>query len=124
MHKKTLLTLTLAIFAFVVVQIPGNEPVHSQGRPTTTPEMLDRRRAIETELQSIAVVERKLMIPMRDGKRIATDVYRPKDSSKKYPTIFVRTPYNFNYWDVRNGAPRDLSTELEAVKRGYAYVQM
>ena len=63
------------------------------------------------------------MIPMRDGKRMATDVYRPKDTSKKYPTIFVRTPYNFNYWDVRTGAPRDLSSELEAVKRGYAFVE-
>ena len=40
---------------------------------------------------------------MRDGTRIATDVYRPKDTSKKYATIFVRTPYNFNFWDVRNG---------------------
>jgi putative CocE/NonD family hydrolase len=51
-------------------------------------------------------------------------VYRPKDTSKKYPTIFVRTPYNFNYWDVRTGAPRDLSNELDAVKRGYAFVEM
>jgi len=64
------------------------------------------------------------MIPMRDGKRMATDVYRPKDTSKKYPIIFVRTPYNFNFWDVRNGAPRDLTDELEAVKRGYAFVEM
>ena len=122
MHKKTFLILILALLAFA--QFPGTETVHSQGRPAVTPEMLERRRAIENELQSIAIVERKLMIPMRDGKRIATDVYRPKDTSKKYPTIFVRTPYNFNYWDVRNGAPRDLSTELEAVKRGYAYVTM
>jgi putative CocE/NonD family hydrolase len=125
MSKKTFLTLTLAILAFVVVlQIPGNETAHSQGRPGVTPEILERRRATENELQSIAIVERKLMIPMRDGKRIATDVYRPKDPSKKYATIFVRTPYNFNYWDVRNGAPRDLSAELEAVKRGYAFVEM
>ena len=61
---------------------------------------------------------------MRDGKRMAADIYRPKDTSKKYPIIFVRTPYNFNYWDVRNGAPRDMTAELEAVKRGYAYVEM
>ena len=122
MQKKTFLILVLAIVAFV--QIPGNETVHSQGRPTVTPEMLEKRRAIENELQSIAIVERKLMIPMRDGNRIATDVYRPKDTSKKYPTIFVRTPYNFNYWDVRNGVPRELNTELEAVKRGYAFVEM
>jgi len=48
------------------------------------------------------------MVSMRDGKRMATDVYRPKDTSKKYSTIFVRTPYNFNFWDVRIGAPRDM----------------
>jgi putative CocE/NonD family hydrolase len=87
-------------------------------------EMLARRWSIETELQSLAVVERKLMISMRDGKRMAADLYRPKDSTKRYPTIFVRTPYNFNFWDVRNGAPREMSRELDAVKRGYAYLQM
>jgi uncharacterized protein len=126
MHKKTFWTLTLVLVAFcVVVQMPGSETAYSQGGRTAPPaEALERRRAIESELQSIAIVERKLMIPMRDGKRIATDVYRPKDTSKKYPAIFVRTPYNFNFWDVRNGAPRDLSTELDAVKRGYAFVEM
>ncbi|MFN7930929.1 MAG: CocE/NonD family hydrolase [Blastocatellia bacterium] len=86
--------------------------------------MIARRHALEAELQSIAIVDRKLMIPMRDGKRIAADVYRPKDTSKKYPTVFSRTPYNFNYWDVRNGAPSDMSNPIDAVKRGYAYVVM
>jgi len=125
MQKKTFWTLTLVVLTIcLVVQIPGNETVHSQGRNPITPEVLAKRNAIEAELQSLAIVDRKLMIPMRDGKRIATDVYRPKDTSKKYPTIFVRTPYNFNYWDVRNGVPRDLSNELEAVKRGYAFVEM
>jgi putative CocE/NonD family hydrolase len=102
----------------------GTTTVYSQGRGAVTADVIARRNAIENELQSIAIVERKLMIPMRDGIRIATDVYRPKDTSKKYPTIFVRTPYNFNYWDVRTGTPRDLSNELEAVKRGYAFVEM
>ena len=70
------------------------------------------------------VKQTDVMVPMRDGKRMAADVYRPKDASKKYPAIFVRTPYNFNYWDVRLGAPRDLRNEIEAVKRGYAFVEM
>lgn len=87
-------------------------------------QVIAKRNAIEKELESIAVIDRKLMIPMRDGKRMAADVYRPKDTSKKYPIIFVRTPYNFNYWDVKLGAPRDMTAELEAVKRGYAYVEM
>ena len=125
MKQRTISTFILAVVTFcLVVQFPASENVYSQGRGTVTPEVIERRKAIEAELQSIAVVERKLMIPMRDGTRIVTDVYRPKDTSKKYPAIFVRTPYNFNYWDIRNNSPRDLSNELEAVKRGYAYVGM
>jgi hypothetical protein len=76
---------------------------------------------MENELQSIASVERKVMMPMRDGVRLATDIYRPKNAAKA-PIVWVRTPYNFNYWDVRNGVPADMTAALTAVKRGYAYV--
>ena len=125
MRKKLLWTLML-VFAALTVAVPNvvDQSARAQGRGATSPELIARRKSIESELQSIAIVERKLMIPMRDGVRIATDVYRPKDTSKKYPTIFVRTPYNFNFWDVRSGAPRDMSSELEAVKRGYVFVEM
>jgi predicted acyl esterase len=125
MKRRILWTLILAGTALTIA-IPNtlNHTARAQGRATASPELVARRNAIESELHSIAIVERKLMIPMRDGTRIATDVYRPKDTSKQYPTIFVRTPYNFNYWDVRTGAPRDLRNELEAVKRGYAFVEM
>ncbi len=84
----------------------------------------EERNKTEAELESIAIIQRKVMVTMRDGKRMAADIYRPKDTSKKYGTIFVRTPYNFNYWDVRTGAPRNMAAELEAVKRGYVYVEM
>ncbi len=120
MRKNIFLTLILVVAAFVF----STQSAPGQGRGGATPELIARRNSIENELQSIAIVERKLMVPMRDGKRMATDVYRPKDTSKKYPTIFVRTPYNFNFWDVRSGAPRDMTNELEAVKRGYAFVEM
>jgi putative CocE/NonD family hydrolase len=87
-------------------------------------ELIAKRNAVEKELETVAIIDRKLMIAMRDGKRMAADVYRPKDTGKKYPIIFVRTPYNFNYWDVKLGAPRDMTAELDAVKRGYAFVEM
>jgi len=115
MRRNPVLCAVLALAAACVA---------ARGQGLSSPELVARRNAIEKELQSLAVVERKLMVPMRDGKRMATDVYRPKDASRKYPAIFVRTPYNFNYWDVRLGAPRDMSAQLEAVKRGYAYVEM
>ena len=71
--------------------------------------LIARRNATEKELESVAIIERKVMVPMRDGKRMQADIYRPKDESKKYPIIFSRTPYNFNYWDVELGAPSDMS---------------
>lgn len=120
MQSKALRSLLLVVIVFVVaVQIASG-----QRGGQVTPEMAARRNAVEKELHEIAVVERKLMITMRDGKRMAADLYRPKDNSKKYPTVFVRTPYNFNFWDVRNGLPRDMSNELDAVKRGYAFMTM
>src|SRR5881227_1915588 len=125
MRKKIVWILILGVVVCgVAIQSSTYQSVQSQGRAGLTPEVIARRNSIEQELQSVAIVERKLMIPMRDGKRMATDVYHPKDPSKKYPAIFVRTPYNFNFWDVRNGVPRDMTTELDAVKRGYAYVEM
>jgi putative CocE/NonD family hydrolase len=92
-----------------------------QGGAGLTPEQRARRIELENELQSIAVVERKVMMPMRDGVRLATDIYRPKGDGK-VPAIWVRTPYNFNFWDVRNGVPADMTAAVTAVKRGYAYV--
>src|SRR5690348_11303418 len=98
--------------------------VQAQPPRAVNKELVEKRQSIEKELESIAIIERKVMVPMRDGKRMATDVYRPNDTSKKYPVIFVRTPYNFNFWDVRNGTYADMSAQLDAVKRGYAYVEM
>jgi len=92
--------------------------------PAPDAALIAHRNAIEKELESVAIIDRKVMVSMRDGKRMQADIYRPKDESKKYPIIFVRTPYNFNYWDVALGAPRDMSAALDAVKRGYIYIEM
>ena len=61
------------------------------------------------------------MMPMRDGIRLASDIYRPK-TSEKVPIIFSRTPYNFNSWGDGEQRTRTAERAYEAVKRGYAYV--
>jgi uncharacterized protein len=94
----------------------------AQRRSDLTEEQRAKRTELEQELQALAVVERKVMMPMRDGVRLATDIYRPKDAAGRVPIVFVRTPYNFNFWDVQNGVPADMTAPLTAVKRGYAYV--
>src|SRR5512141_1015758 len=74
-----------------------------------TPEQAAARWDMEKELESVAVIDRKVMMPMRDGVRLATDIYRPKTATGKVPTVWVRTPYNFNFWDVQNGVPADMT---------------
>ena len=112
------------MLCIVAIAIAGSGDGFAQRGGARDPKLVAERNQLEAELQSLAVVDRKVIVPMRDGKRMATDIYRPKDASKKYPIIFVRTPYNFNFWDVRLGAPRDMSVELTAIKHGYAYVEM
>jgi predicted acyl esterase len=92
--------------------------------PAERATLIAHREEIEKQLEDIAIIDRKVMVPMRDGKRMATDIYRPKDTSKTYPIIFSRTPYNFNFWDVKTGTYRDMSQELDAVKRGYVLIEM
>ncbi len=73
------------------------------------------------QLLDIAVIDQKVMMPMRDGIRLATDIYRPK-TTEKVPIIFSRTPYNFNSWGDGEFRTRSMQRAYEAVKRGYAYV--
>jgi uncharacterized protein len=38
-------------------------------------------------------VKREVYIPMRDGIKLFTSIYTPKDKKKKYPIMLSRTPY-------------------------------
>ena len=114
-------TIGIAVMAIHVSTIR----LHAQQRPAPLTDAEKAARwATENELESLAVINRKVMIKMRDGIRIPADIYRPKDRTQKYPVIWLRTPYNFNYWDIANGVPRDMTTALTAVKHGYAYIEM
>ncbi|HEX4684335.1 MAG TPA: CocE/NonD family hydrolase [Gemmatimonadaceae bacterium] len=112
----------LAALVAASLLVAAIRPVAAQGRGgARDTALVARRDSLERELERLAVIERKLMIPMRDGTRIQFDVYRPRNVAKA-PAIFVRTPYNMNFWDVALGAPADMTQQLEAVKRGYAWV--
>jgi len=82
---------------------------------------LQAQNTVLQELEEIAIIDQKVMMPMRDGIRLATDIYRPK-TDKKVPIIFSKTPYNFNSWGDGKERTGTAKRALEAVKRGYAYV--
>src|SRR3989442_41638 len=93
----------------------GGNPVASAAAPPTPGEVwrellphgprLGGPRAIARDAAAHAggaglVVTRDVMVPMRDGVRLATDVYRPPSrpdsgaAAEKLPTILIRTPYD------------------------------
>ena len=79
------------------------------------------QKSIKEKILEIALIQEKVMIPMRDSIRLATDIYIPK-TEKKVPIIFSRTPYNFNSWEDGKEQTKTMERAYEALKRGYAYV--
>ena len=43
-------------------------------------------------------LEKSVMVPMRDGVRLSTDLYFPAGAGEKLPVILIRTPYNKKEW--------------------------
>ena len=87
----------------------------------TAPIFAQDTALIYRKLDSIAVIDQKVMMPMRDGIRLATDIYRPKGEGK-HPIVFSRTPYNFNTWVDGKMVTGTLQAAYEAVSRGYVYI--
>src|SRR5437868_5495347 len=57
-------------------------------------------------------------IPMRDGVKLYTVVYEPKDTSQQYPMLMLRTPYSVApYEKDRYKEALGLNPHLE--KEGY-----
>jgi putative CocE/NonD family hydrolase len=83
--------------------------------------LAQEKEDIFEKLEKIAIVDQKVMMAMRDGIRLATDIYRPK-TTEKVPIIYSRTPYNFNSWSDGEKRTRTAEQAYEVVKRGYAYV--
>ncbi|WP_439625841.1 CocE/NonD family hydrolase [Gemmata sp.] len=60
-------------------------------------------------------------VPMRDGVRLFTSVFVPKDDSKTYPMMLTRTPYSCAPYGV-DKYPETLRPGERYVKSGYIFV--
>ena len=60
-------------------------------------------------------------IPMRDGKRLFTSVYVPKDDSQTYPMLLKRTPYSLRPYGA-DQYPENLGPSPLFAKEGYIFV--
>ncbi len=65
--------------------------------------------------------KREVMIPMRDGTRLFTIVYAPKDSSQRYPIMITRTAYGIAPYGETNYRAV-LGPSVELMSEGYIFV--
>jgi len=108
MHK---LGRLVAIAAFVL--IPAIEIAGAQ-EPAATPPAENYVRAHYTKYE--------YRIPMRDGKRLFTAVYVPKDAAAgPYPFLMDRTPYSVGPYG-EDQYPKNLGPSDEFEKSGYIFV--
>jgi len=68
------------------------------------------------KFKAITEADTMIMVPMRDGVGLATDVYLPKGDGP-FPVILDKTPYNFNHI-----LGTQLAWAINAIEHGYAYV--
>jgi putative CocE/NonD family hydrolase len=62
----------------------------------------------------------KVMIPARDGVKLHTEIYTPKDAKEPLPMIMMRTPYGISGRD--NGYSRMLYENTDLFPDGYIFV--
>jgi len=73
--------------------------------------------ALEQGIAEHAVSRLAVMVPMRDGVRLSTNIFTPRDTKGPLPTILWKTPYNEH--KLRGST---LRYAYEAVKRGYVFI--
>ncbi len=68
-------------------------------------------------------VKREHRIPMRDGARLFTAVYAPKDASpaRRYPIVIIRTPFSIAPYGVEKYPPT-LGPDGVMLREGYIFV--
>ena len=74
--------------------------------------------AVTAELARLAEVDVNILVPMRDGVGLSSNVYRPRGATGPLPTILWKTPYN----ELAAGNVRTSRRALDWVSRGYAYI--
>jgi putative CocE/NonD family hydrolase len=101
-------------FAVLTIAVSVLAALHAQQPAAPQPPPEDFIRAHYTKYE--------YRIPMRDGKRLFTAVYVPKDTAGgQYPFLMDRTPYNVGPYG-EDQYPKHLGPSEEFEKAGYIFV--
>ncbi|MDQ2821456.1 MAG: CocE/NonD family hydrolase [Pseudomonadota bacterium] len=97
--------------AIVLLSSAASHPATAQDYSKYSPEALSK------EVAKIVESRPGVMVPMRDGVALSTDIYTPKNAKGPLPTILWKTPYN----EHKLAGPT-LRYVLESVRRGYVFI--
>lgn len=82
--------------------------------------------AAQTKSAYQVLATKNVMVAMRDGKRLSTDIYRPARNgiaeSSRFPTLVVRTPYDRSQYEDYYGAsfvPHGYVVVIQSVRGRY-----
>jgi len=107
-----------------LAQVPATPPTpapETPATPTATPARAATPATPTGEYVKAHYTKYEFRIPMRDGKRLFTSVYVPKDDEKPWPFMMDRTPYNVGpYGEDKYKTALGPSDEFE--KAGYIFV--
>ena len=78
------------------------------------PDWAKRGEAALSPARYKVIAEKDVPVPMRDGVKLAADVYRP-DAPGRFPVIVLRTPYN-------KATPDEVQNSRWYAERGYVVV--
>jgi uncharacterized protein len=95
--------LLVAIAATAVLFVPGEVSAQRVGRDYTA--LFDKT---------------EVMIPVRDGSKLHTEIYTPKNASEPLPILFERTPYGIS--SANAGYSLMLNRYDEMMTDGYIFV--
>src|SRR5215472_7458218 len=101
-----------AIRALAVCALLAGGLVHAQDPPKEAP----KEDYVKTHYTKY-----EYRIPMRDGKKLFTSVYVPKDTSQPYPILMDRTPYNVGPYG-EDQYKKQIGPSDEFEKAGYIIV--
>src|SRR5262245_4764574 len=120
--EKGLCLRWIVAFAFSFLWIPAGTVFASDdpGEGKSRPAQEDAQAAAEIRQH---YTKHEYRIPMRDGTKLFTSVYVPKDGSpaKTYPFLIERTPYGVAPYGADN-YPKHLGPAPSFVKNGFIFV--
>ena len=85
--------------------------------------LLSNAQSYDVQWLSANYVKKEVYIPMRDGVKLFTSIYTPKDKAEKHPFLLTRTPYScspYGETNLKNFSARGHYKEY--LKEGYIMV--